>query len=336
MSGVLQPLPDFLAQLLLRLPPTLRVKKYPWDAVGAIVAEMVRAPHALPARNTALQPGFAIIAADSVGASPHAPVLLPRLPERVAIGAQLPGDADAVIDETMLAVSGMTAELTDQAFPGQQVRFAGHDLREGQIIARAGDVFTDAMALAAALSDISAIEIFAPVIAVAPHGDPARDWLCAALRAQGCIIANDAENADLSVRWDDAQPARLALAPGSNIAMGADSENSVLICPPRFDSVFALYAAILSPVIAAMTARRGDVRTAPLARKVSSAIGVSDLVLLQRQGAGMMPLCAGEITLEALLHADAFAILPPESEGLAEGAMIAYTPLSRPLQRSED
>jgi molybdopterin biosynthesis enzyme len=50
---------------------------------------------------------------------------------------------------------------------------------------------------------------------------------------------------------------------------------------------------------------------------------LSELVLLTREGAAWRPAPPGSLTLAALAEADAFAILPPDSEGLPEGALLA-------------
>jgi molybdopterin biosynthesis enzyme len=67
--------------------------------------------------------------------------------------------------------------------------------------------------------------------------------------------------------------------------------------------------------------------TLPLARKVVSDPGLSDLVLLRRakaaDGSGVWePLATGDIPFAAIAHADAWLLVEPESEGYAAGRMI--------------
>jgi molybdopterin biosynthesis enzyme len=69
----------------------------------------------------------------------------------------------------------------------------------------------------------------------------------------------------------------------------------------------------------------------PLLRKAASALGLSDLVLLTSEGTGWRPAPPGSVTLAALAAAHAFAVLPPDSEGLAEGATLSATPLLAPF-----
>lgn len=335
MSRALQSLPDFLAPLVRDVPQAARVAKYPFAAVGSIAAEEILSPRALPEKATALRAGFAIAAADTVGASPHAPVLLPGYPQRVAVDTPLPGGCDAVIDEGLLKSTGIAAEISEQVAPGQDVRFAGHDLADHFVLVRRGDKITAAMALACASAGIGRIDIFAPTFSIASHDSPARGWLMAQLAAQGCFIVNNGEDADLAIVWDESAPPHLALSPGMAIAANRGAGGFSIVCAPRFDSVVALYGAILLPVVAAMTARIEHRESAPLMRKVTSAIGMSEIVLLAQDRNGVTPLGAGVITLEALLQSDALAILPPSSEGLAAGAMIDYMRFAGPLVRSD-
>lgn len=335
MSSTLQSLPNFLAPLLRDVPQAARVTKNPFAAVGFIAAEEVRSPRALPERTTALRAGFAIAAADTVGASPHAPVLLPGYPQRVVIDAPLPGFCDAVIDEGILASTGIAAEISEQVAPGQDVRFAGHDLADNFVLVRRGDKITAAMALACASAGIERVDIFAATFSVASHDNPARHWLIAQLAAQGCCIVNKGEDADLNIIWDESAPPQLALSPGTAIAAKRRADGFSIVCAPRFDSVVALYGAILLPVLAAMTGRAEHRVTAPLVRKVTSAIGMSEIVLLAQEKNGVVPLGTGAMTLEALLQSDALAILPPSSEGLAAGAIIDYMRFADPLVRSD-
>ena len=61
-------------------------------------------------------------------------------------------------------------------------------------------------------------------------------------------------------------------------------------------------------------------------------IGTTDCVLLDRTPQGWQPLASGEITLAALAAGDAFALMPPESEGVPAGQPIAATPLDAMLE----
>lgn len=332
MTGApLSPLDDYLARILARLPVAPLHRLAPAQAVGHVAAEIIVASSPLPRANTALRAGVALEARSTIGASPHAPAMLTPPPVSVAAGDELPDRCDAVADRQAVEWHGAYAEMHEQVPPGQNVRLAGHDLPQGGQIVVPGEWITPALALACELAQVPEISVYRPAIFLAPHPGPARAWLLHMLKAQGADCMDNQAHAALHIHWDGTAAPSLALAPGAGIAMQADPLCLVLSCPPRFDSAVALYAAILVPCLAAMTQRRIRARHVRIVRKISSAIGISDIVLLAASGDGMIPLAVGEITVEALLKAEAFAILAPHSEGLPAGEILSVTPLHTPL-----
>ncbi|MES2749812.1 MAG: molybdopterin-binding protein, partial [Pseudomonadota bacterium] len=65
----------------------------------------------------------------------------------------------------------------------------------------------------------------------------------------------------------------------------------------------------------------------PLARKISSAIGVAELVLLKLSDEVWMPLATGQLSLDAIAGADAWLAVPGDSEGYAAGTPVGAFPL---------
>jgi molybdopterin biosynthesis enzyme len=51
-------------------------------------------------------------------------------------------------------------------------------------------------------------------------------------------------------------------------------------------------------------------------------VGLTELVLLRETKGGLEPVSAGSITLSALARAEGFLVLPPDSEGLPDGAEV--------------
>ncbi|MFC6491310.1 molybdopterin-binding protein, partial [Nitratireductor sp. GCM10026969] len=91
---------------------------------------------------------------------------------------------------------------------------------------------------------------------------------------------------------------------------------------------FAAFLALVQPAIdrlAGRPARRGMVL--PLARKVSSGVGMAELVLVKREEAAWMPLAAGDLSLDQMRMADGWFIVPGESEGHAAGTPLEALPL---------
>jgi molybdopterin biosynthesis enzyme len=85
--------------------------------------------------------------------------------------------------------------------------------------------------------------------------------------------------------------------------------------------------ALGQPAVAMLAGAAARAVTRPLLRKAPSAPGMSDLVLLAPREGGWYPSPPGLVTLAILAEAHAFAILPPESEGLPAGAPLAAQPL---------
>ena len=127
------------------------------DAIGLVTAEEVLAPEDVPPfANTAMD-GFAVVAADTAGASEEAPVRLPvvgtvaagtRDPvtvaaghaARIMTGAAIPPGADAVVMVELCRPSadGDEVEVLAEVAPGNHVRPAGDDLRAGDVVIAPG------------------------------------------------------------------------------------------------------------------------------------------------------------------------------------------------------
>jgi hypothetical protein len=123
----------------------------------------------------------------------------------------------------------------------------------------------------------------------------------------------------------DARP-RLALNPAQSAF--ADVLDGIIHVhvPERLDGVVATFAALLLPILARLSGREIALETRPATRKLTSQIGMTDVALLARVTGGWEPLAVGDLPLWAVGAADAFALLPPDEEGLPAGAAVAATP----------
>src|SRR5579884_1680846 len=132
------------------------------DALGQVLAEDVVAPFSIPPLDNTAMDGYAVIAADTTGATNDAPVSLrvtgelaagyvyggrvePGTAVRIMTGAPIPPGADSIVpfeetDETGLAAPQKTGSLdaTVRVFkaakPGNNIRYRGEDVREGDTI----------------------------------------------------------------------------------------------------------------------------------------------------------------------------------------------------------
>ncbi len=62
--------------------------------------------------------------------------------------------------------------------------------------------------------------------------------------------------------------------------------------------------------------------TLPLARKIASSVGITELVLLEEIEGRWMPLAVGDLSLDAIARADAWLAVPGAAEGYAAGTPV--------------
>ncbi|MBK9081277.1 MAG: hypothetical protein IPL88_03945 [Rhizobiales bacterium] len=308
------------------LAPVAATRLPPRAAVGFALAEDARAPADIPAAATALAPGYAVAALDLVGASPHSPVLLARPPARVFAGEPLPAGCDAVLPPGAHA----GREATGAVYPGEGARLAGHDLAAGAVLARAGATVTAELALAAEAAGLAALACRLPRVHVAAAETGFGGWAAARLASFGAR-GEPAGEADLTILWDGAAAPALGLAPGAASRLSVSNGRAALTLAPHTDGAVGGVLALALPVLARLSGRTLRNEARPLAAKITSTVGLSEIALLAERGGDWRPLAVGAAPLAALIEAVAFAILPPACEGLAAGAPLAAIRLDAPF-----
>lgn len=310
------------------------------EAVGAVLAAPLRLAAPEPSRATALRPGFAVRAADLVGAGPYAPLPLLRPPVAVAAGEALPADADAVAEAHVFDRAGRTWQAVAEVEPGAGVWPAGGDGATGEDLAGAGTPVTPLVAAAARALGIEAATVRRARVRLGPagrDGEGARDWLATALRARGATLVADG-GADLTLDFATAAEAlpaaplarRVAFAPGDLLAVSVDDRagRPLLVLPARLVHVVALFHAAIGPCLDRLTARAPDpTETRRLAHKVTGVPGHATVVWLDRAGEDWVPLGCGELPAARLARVRAIAVLEPGVEGWPEGAMLEARPV---------
>jgi len=125
------------------------------DALGRVTAADVRAAETLPAFARSTMDGYAVVAADTFGASESAPAYLrlcgevamgtaptlrvePLGAARIHTGAMLPAGADAVVMVEDTNAHGDEIEILDAAAPGENTVAVGEDVRTGSVAIPAG------------------------------------------------------------------------------------------------------------------------------------------------------------------------------------------------------
>lgn len=364
-NGALTSLDQALAELLDGLAAVAPISVPLDEAGGRIAAEMPAIAAPLPERNRATIDGWALRSLDLAGASSYSPVPLASAPVRVEAGEPLPEDCDCVIEADLVEIHGPLAQALGEAAPGEGVRRAGEAIAAGRPAVIPGRRLSAADLLAARAAGLREIAIRAPrlllIDVAATDGAILTATLIAELgavagahivsrmvpREVGAIAAAlDAVPCDLIVlvggtgfgRTDvvaaalaerGALMARcIALQPGRTTATGRLGSTPIVAIPGAPDHAFAAYHALVQPLLDRLCARRERQGiTLPLARKISSGIGLAEIVLLRQEPSGWLPLAVGDLSLDHIRMADAWLVVPGGSEGYAAGTPVEAFPL---------
>jgi molybdopterin biosynthesis enzyme len=266
-----------------------------------------------------------------------------------------------VVDADLVEWSGPLAEVVAEAIPGQGVRRAGQDLAEASaslfagrplraldlLVARAAGLKTLTVRrprlrlvnvpatagssvtapLVAELADAAGAELLrfdatgrdaasiAPtlnpqscdlIISIGGTGVGRGDATVQALAMQGKVLAHG-----------------IALAPGRTAAIGKIGSVPVIALPGAPDQALAAWWTLALPVLDRLSARQ--IRPAlrlPLARKIASGIGVTEIALLQKIDDRWVPLASGDLSLDIIARADAWLAIPADSEGFAAATIV--------------
>lgn len=336
------------------------------ESVGGIAAATPPLREAHPAFSVAVSDGWALRARDIVGASSYSPLPLASTPVWVEAGDHLPDGCDCVLDADMVEQIGPMFQVLAEAAPGHGIRRAGDDIGAGRSIIASGARVTAFDVLAARAAGLDRIQIRSPRVCVidvsSADGNTASSQFIlefaemAGARAAGLqtrgrdaasISAALGEDAcDLLVtvggtglgRGDATVEALaaggaplihgLALQPGRTAAIGKIGGTPLIAAPGAPDQALAVCLTLVQPVLDLLTGRslrREIIR--PLARKISSSIGVTEVVLLEQSEEAWMPIAAGQLSLEAIAGSDAWIAVRGDSEGYAAGTAVGAFPL---------
>ncbi|MBI2936227.1 MAG: molybdopterin molybdotransferase MoeA [Chloroflexi bacterium] len=167
------------------------------EALGQTLAEDISASFDIPPWDNSAMDGYALRHQDIIGASPSSPRVLKvigtvaagRLPEqavrpgtaiRIMTGAPIPPDADTVVPfeetdeaERKAADKGLTEIAVRREMPkGANIRPAGEDVAEGQVVLKRGAVLGPAaIGVLASLGRNRVRVVRRPVVAVLATGD---------------------------------------------------------------------------------------------------------------------------------------------------------------------
>ena len=328
------------------------------DAVGRILAEDVRAA-LRPAVPIALRDGWAVDAAATQDASSYAPAPLSAA-VRVDVGAPLPPGTDAVAELDAIEVREDRAQAIAAVTPGEGVLAAGADVNGASPLLGRGCRISAHVAAALTAAGVVHVRVRAPRLSViSPHLAP--DPIIAAAMALvmrgikdtgGTVIEQtNAEPLDKALGRQDvdaimliggtgsgrddrsvAALARLgrveahgiAISPGDTTGFGTIGARPVLLLPGRLDGALAAWLLLGQPLMRRLTASRAVPPAVParLSRKVTSQLGLAELVPVRFADGAAEPLAARYWPLQSLARADGYFVVAPDHEGYPEGSSV--------------
>jgi len=315
-----------------------------------------------PAWPIALCDGFAVAASVIADAGPYAPVFLPSLPQWVQVGEPLPAGTDALLPLDAITQRGDRVEAIAAVRPGEGVLPAGGDAAADMLVRRAGQRLRGLDCAVAAALGFAELGVREPRIWIANgsarrpplieaglamlgrfitnsgaaiHGELtelhealARDEADAVIAIGGTGSGRDDGSVRNLARLGRVEAHGIAITPGETAAFGFVGESPVLLIPGRLDAILAAWLLIGRH----LTARLGGGTVAddsvglPLRRKVTSTIGMTELVPVRHADGFVEPLGCGYLSFTALTRSDGFIVVPADSEGFAEGTQVAVRP----------
>lgn len=353
----LTPLREVLSHITSSLAPLEPVEMALADATERVAAEDVVLSEPLPPAAIALIDGYAVAAETTADASAYAPMPL-AVARRIDAGQPLPRGADAVIGYDAVISDAVGVQALAPVAPGEGILPRGADVRPGEALQLAGMQLrlVDLAVLVAA--GLTRIAVRAPrVRIVAARADTVLGQIVAMIatlvrRSGGEVLPCGAADPAAALASEEAHVvvvvggsgegsddrsvqtlARLgrvdvhgvAIGPGQSSALGAVGDRTVLVLPGRIDAALAAWLLIGVPLMRQLTHATEDRPSfmVRLERKIASTIGLLELVPVRVHEEKAMPLASGYLPLRALSQANAYILVPAESEGYPEGVNVS-------------
>jgi molybdopterin molybdotransferase len=120
----------------------------------------------------------------------------------------------------------------------------------------------------------------------------------------------------------------IAISPGETAAFGFAGARPILLLPGRLDAVLAVWLLIGRHLMAKLAGGSiGEMPAmVPLKRKVTSAIGLAELMPVICAGGMAEALASSYLSFTALTRSDGWIVVPAESEGFAAETPVAVNP----------
>ena len=122
----------------------------------------------------------------------------------------------------------------------------------------------------------------------------------------------------------------LALTPGETSAFGFVGVRPVLLLPGRLDAALSTWLIVgrrmLDRLAAAKSSENEPTETLILTRKVSSTVGLAEVVPVRRNGGEAEPTSIKYLSLSSLTRSDGWILVPADSEGYSAGSSVQVRP----------
>ena len=327
---------------------------------GRVLAEAVASTGGWPTMDCAVVDGYAVRASDTEGASEYSPAPLPAVP--VAPGVAMPPGTDAVLPFMAAETVASMVQATSPVASGAGVARRGSEVAAGQEAIAAGIVLrAPELAMLALLGVDRVALVRQPHVGLVVFGHAGPDALTPMLRR---LVEQDGGVAEAlpgehGADWaragrfdlvllagrsgegagDDAPDALrhaggtldlhgVALRPGETAGLGRLGDVPVVLLPGMPLACLSVYVVLASRAVQRLGGR-GLAGTVParLTRRISSALGFSDLVRVRLHDGDATPLASPDGGgLVSAVRADGYVMVPDGSEGMDAGATVLVCP----------
>ncbi len=358
----LTPLADVLSSFDMGVGPVAPREALVASAAGKALAADIAAAANHPEFALALRDGFAVRSDATTDAGSYAPAPLQPAPPRIETGEAMPAGADAVTPFDAIAMQGGSAQALAPISSGEGVLPAGADASPGAALKMTGARLRRIDAAALIALGIDRVMIREPRVLVVRAGAgpviaAAAALIASAAEAEGGIaIAMQESNAlQAALHREDADAviaiggtgsgrndesvrilARngtvafhgIGIAPGETTAFGYVGARPVLLLPGRLDAALAGWLTVGRRMLARLAFRLSEEQpfNAELSRKIASPLGLAEVVPVRRRGFRAEPLASHYLSMQTLMRADGWILVPADSEGYQTGTSVPVRP----------
>ncbi len=360
----LTPLADVLDRVAAAVVPVAPREVSVAAAVGRVLAADVGGG-VHPRVPLALRDGWAVASDLTVDASSYAPLPLAD-PVPVALGAPMPAGADAVAPFDLVEIRAGRAHILAPVCAGEGVLPAGGDIAGNSVLLGQGRRITRIVASVLAATVHGSVRIREPRLrllqvgpasdaimgatinliagAIATLGGCTQRCVCSGGDELAAALASDDADAVIAIGGTGTGPtdgsvralARcgrvevhgIALSPGETAAFGLVGSRPVLLLPGRLDAALTVWLVVGRRLLAALSGAVEEEPTikAVLARKVSSTLGLAELVPVRLRDGAAEPIASGYLSWTALAQSEGWLLVPASSEGYPTGTEVMIRP----------